>query len=249
MKFSNGLEEEYPVGLQLGELRDVKNRKKRYAASVHEAGHAVVQAMTTGYAPTSIVSVSTDRGGFCGTYIKDKEGEIQSKYELESEIMVGLAGYYAEKIIFGEDRPEMILLGSSSDIEETWEIFSNACYREGYIFPYSFDSRDTDSNTPIPHGFDSNIKLWNSEDGESIETMEQIAWNKFSFLIKKTVSILREERELIKQLALYLGKNGYMTENIFLDFVDKHGETLTRKSMEETREMYGPNFYLKKLME
>ena len=70
----------------------MKNRKKRYAASVHEAGHAIVQAMMTGHAPSNIVSVSVDRGGFCDTYIKEQEGEIQSKYELECEIMVGLAG-------------------------------------------------------------------------------------------------------------------------------------------------------------
>ena len=100
--------------------------------------------------------------------------------------MVGLAGYYAEKIIFGEDRPEMILLGSSSDIEETWEVFSEACYDSGYIFPYSFASRDTETNRKYPSGFDSNINRWTDEEPESGSSVEVLMWDKFSKFIKRT---------------------------------------------------------------
>ena len=248
LKFDDERTIEYPTTLQLGELRDVKNRKKRYAASVHEAGHAIVQAMVTGYAPSNIVSVSVDRGGFCDTYIKDQEGEIQSKHELECEIMVGLAGYYAEKIIFGEDRPEMILLGSSSDIEETWEVFSEACYDGGYIFPYSFASRDTETNRKYPSGFDSNINRWTDEEPESGSSVEVLMWDKFSKFIKRTNEILKDEELLLKKLALQLGEFGYMTKETFLHYVRSYGNKLTIESMEKTREEYSPDYYLNKLM-
>jgi cell division protease FtsH len=248
LKFDDERTIEYPTTLQLGELRDVKNRKKRYAASVHEAGHAIVQAMVTGYAPSNIVSVSVDRGGFCDTYIKDQEGEIQSKHELECEITVGLAGYYAEKIIFGEDRPEMILLGSSSDIEEVWEAFSTACYDEGYLFPYSFASRETETNRKFPSGFDSNKKLCTPAEPESVESAEAIMWNRFSRFIEATKKILKDEELLLKKLALQLGEFGYMTKETFLHYVRSYGNKLTIESMEKTREEYSPDYYLNKLM-
>jgi cell division protease FtsH len=241
LKFNDERIIEYPTTLQLGELRDVKNRKKRYAASV--------QAMVTGYAPSNIVSVSVDRGGFCDTYIKDQEGEIQSKHELECEIMVGLAGYYAEKIIFGEDRPEMILLGSSSDIEEVWEAFSTACYDEGYLFPYSLASRETETNRKFPSGFDSNKKLCTSAEPESVESAETIMWNRFSRFIEATKKILKDEELLLKKMALQLGELGYMTKKTFLHYVRSYGNKLTIESMEKTREKYSPDYYLNKLME
>lgn len=249
LKFSDGRVIEYPTTLQLGELRDVKNRKKRYAASVHEAGHAIVQAMMTGHAPSNIVSVSVDRGGFCDTYIKEQEGEIQSKYELECEIMVGLAGYYAEKIIFGEDRPEMILLGSSSDIEEVWETFSEACYDGGYFFPYSFASKDTETNRKYPSGFDSNKKLYSPIETKSVEPLETVMWDRFSKFIKDTVEILKDEELLLKKIALQLGELGYMTRDTFLNYIRSYGNKLTIESMEKTREEYSSDYYFNKLME
>ena len=249
LKFSDGRVIEYPTTLQLGELRDVKNRKKRYAASVHEAGHAIVQAMMTGYAPSNIVSVSVDRGGFCDTYIKEQEGEIQSKRELECEIMVGLAGYYAEKIIFGEDRPEMILLGSSSDIEEVWEAFSEACYDGGYFFPYSFASKDTETNRKYPSGFDSNRKLYSPVETKSVEPLETVMWDRFSKFIKDTVEILKDEELLLKKIALQLGELGYMTRDTFLNYIRSYGNKLTIESMEKTRERYSSDYYFNKLTE
>ena len=249
LKFSDERIIEYPITLQLGELRDVKNRKKRYAASVHEAGHAIVQAMVTGHAPSNIVSVSVDRGGFCDTYIKEQEGEIQSKYELECEIMVGLAGYYAEKIIFGEDRPEMILLGSSSDIEEVWEAFSEACYDGGYFFPYSFASKDTETNRKYPSGFDDSKKLYTKIETESAESLETVMWNRFSKFIKDTVEILKDEELLLKKTALLLGEHGYMTKDTFLKYISAFGNKLTIESMEKTKEKYSSDYYFDKLTE
>lgn len=249
LTFDGSRVEKYPISLQLGELRDVKNRKKRFAASVHEAGHAIVLAAVTGHAPSNIVSVSTDRGGFCDTYIKEQEGEIQSKYELECEVMVGLAGYYAEKLIFGEDRPEMILLGSSSDIEEVWEAFSSACYDGGYLFPYSFASRETETNRKYPGGFDSSKKLYTKTESGSAEPLETVMWNKFSGFIKDTVEILKDEELLLKKTALLLGDQGYMTKDTFLRYIETFGKKLTIEQMEKTRERYSADFYKDKLID
>ena len=114
LKFNDGKIIEKTIELTLGNLRDPQNRKTRYITSVHEAGHAIVMSALTGNLPTSIVSVASDKGGFCTTYDPEKTGEISSRRDVKFEVMISMAGYLAEHIIFKEDE-DRTLLGSSSD--------------------------------------------------------------------------------------------------------------------------------------
>ena len=113
----------YDHTLQLGAIRDPKSRKKRYCCSVHEAGHAVAYAALTGKAPDLIVAVSTDHGGFCTTYDKETQGEIDSRFDVDLNVKVDLAGYLAEHLFFD---PKLCLMGAGSDLEEAWNTLSDA---------------------------------------------------------------------------------------------------------------------------
>lgn len=234
----------YPILLQLGEIRDVAKRKKRYISAVHEAGHAVVFAWRTGYAPVNIVAVSTDKGGFCSTYIKDLEGEIKSRHELDSEVMISIAGYLAEEEIY-KDRLDMTLLGSSSDLSEMWESFTSYCYNTGYFEPLPFANRETESNIPIPSGLDSGqtatkyVRYFNGESFVGDElfpmTLEEAVKKRLEDLTEDTKVIIQSETRLIKKLALVLGEKGSIGPDEFLDYVEKYGTILHKEMMESVK--------------
>lgn len=88
-------------------------------AAVHEAGHAIV-AMTLGrkVAKVSVVPYSNGVGGIT---IQDAEqfedSQLRTKSDYEVDLTILLAGYAAEKALFGE-----VSLGSSSDIEKASKI-------------------------------------------------------------------------------------------------------------------------------
>ena len=251
LKFSNREEQKYKHNLQLGSIRNPEARKKRYICSVHEAGHAVALAWRTGNAPGNIVSVSVDHGGFCSTYDKESEGEIQSRRDIDNDIIISLAGYVAESIIF-KDRPDMCLMGSGSDIEELWESISENAFRVGYFKPIMFSNTEVEDSNSIPGGLNSKNRYVNYFDGEKFSNvtmpLEDAIEKRLNELIKETQFIIEREQKLIINLAIYLGKYGSMDKNTFLDYVDKYGNELCREKMQEMKEYNSPENYIIRLV-
>ena len=216
------------VNLQLGELRNPERRLTRFINSVHEAGHAIVSLYETGEYPVNIVAVSTGSGGFCNTYNSKKEGEIDSREDVDSEVKVCLAGYEAENLVYG-DYPGKCLMGSSSDIETAWEFFSGMAYSCGYFEPVSFSNyKVEESTTGIPNGLsDSNVLVVHPYDKTMKLSLQEMIIYRFIELRNDTKSILQQEKKLLKEVSLYLGKNGSMNSEEFKEFVGKYGNKLT----------------------
>lgn len=234
---------EVEIPLQLGELRNPERKLTRFINSVHEAGHAIVALYETGVYPVNIVSVATGDGGFCNTYDPKKEGEIDSRGDVDSEVRICLAGYEAENLVYGK-YPGKCLMGSGSDIENAWEFFSEMAYKCGYFEPYSFTNHLTEgSSTGIPSGFLDSEGLFVSHPYKngSGYLREMIA-RRFSELRQDVVNILKEEKKLLKVVSLYLGKNGSMGSEEFRDFVIKYGNKLTDEyistKIEENKNWY-----------
>lgn len=231
------------IPLQLGELRNPERRLTRFINSVHEAGHAIVALYETGIYPVNIVSVSTGDGGFCNTYDPKKEGEIDSREDVDSDVRICLAGYEAEKLVYGK-YPEKCLMGSGSDIENAWDFFSEMAYKCGYFEPYSYTNHLTEENSSgIPSGFLDNEGLFVKHPYKaSSGYLRDMVALRFSELRQDVVNILKEERKLLKVVALYLGENGSMNSDEFRDFVIKYGNKLTDKyvssKLEEDKNWY-----------
>ena len=243
----------YTHNLVLGALRNPESRRKRYICSVHEAGHAIAFAWRTGNAPSNIISVSTDHGGFCSTYDKEKEGEIDSRRDIDNNTIISLAGYLAEKVIYG-DRPEMCLLGASADIGEFWQDFSTAAYSIGYFKPFAFVDGNVESGPTNRLGISNiNEQIVNYYDGTKFTNIQlplsAAIRKRFEDLEEETYQMLRHEKKLLKKLALELGERGSMGEETFMEYVLQYGSTLTKESMEETHNKYNPDYYLAVLKE
>ena len=219
------------VGLVLGDLRRPESKKTRYANAVHEAGHAVVMSYLTGELPIAIVAVSSNSGGFCITYNPDKIGEIGLREDVDNDVMISMGGYLSEELIFPDKNKR--LLGSSNDISEAWSSLCDAAYDMGYFDPYQYCNYET-FRSGYPGGIDD----------KEIKDRIRI---KFTELKDKTFSILEGNADLIKAIARHLGEVGEITGEEFLDFIKKHGGTLTEDRIKEAKEACSYNYYKKML--
>lgn len=231
LTFNHSGTRSYEHYLTLGYSRDPEKRKKRYICAVHELGHAVLYSYCTGKLPKDIVAVSVDHGGFCTTYDRERDIEISSKIEIENDIMVSYGGYLAEHLFFPS---ELCLMGSSSDIDSLWESICNNTLYCGFIDPIPFQNHDTQGG--YYGGFD--VK------GEGIEKKMLEILKK---LKEKANKILLEEKTLIKEAALYLGKVGSMTGEEFLEYIKNYGKILTPEHMKNVENKLDPTNYLKTL--
>lgn len=246
LKFKDsGKEMSYTQELQLGKLRSPGLRQKGYICATHEASHAVAFTYLSGIAPVIITSVSSNGGGFCSTFEgADKDKEIESREEIDRNVMVSLAGYLGELEFY---EPKRCLMGSGSDIKEAWRKFSHLAYRGGYFSPISYSSASSES---VPDGLPNGIS---DEDDHTIEyysgsiTLRQAIRRRFEELIEETKDIIKGEHNLIKNLSLYLGERGTMDSEKFLEFVKKYGNKLTPEFMESTRKSNSPEYYINKL--
>jgi cell division protease FtsH len=218
--------------LTLGSLRYPKIRKKVYAISIHETGHALVQTYLTGKTPDTIISVSTNRGGFCSTYDEGLDQEIESIRDINNEVMIDMAGWAAERLFFS---PERCLLGSNSDISKAWKLLSNAAYRSGYYFNRSYSD------------------LLCDEKGDGIGqgmNPDEINWrvrSTFNNLEKETTKILKENIGLLKKTALILSETGIMTGNEFMALIEKNEGSLTLSRIKHASEINDPEYYKNKI--
>lgn len=236
------------IPLQLGELRNPERRLTRYINSVHEAGHAIVALYETGIYPINIVSVSTGDGGFCNTYNPKKEGEIDSRGDVDSEVRICLAGYEAEKLVYG-DYPEKCLMGSGSDISEAWNYFSDMAYKCGYFAPIAYSNYMAEqSSDGIPSGLsDNDSYVTHPYKPEVYGELQRMIVTRFKELRRDTVIILQDEKKLLKEVSLYLGKNGSMGSKEFKEFVKKYGNNLTEEYIQGKQDL-DKNWYRDVLM-
>ena len=225
-------EVERDIELVLGELRRPESKKTRYINAVHEAGHAVVMTYLTGKLPIAIVSVSSNSGGFCITHDSDRIGEIQTKQDIATDVMISMGGYLSEEVIFPDE--SMRLLGSGNDIEQAWEAFSTAAYDLGYFDPFAYCNYKT-YRGGLPIGIDD-------------EKIKDLIRRNFEELRIDTTKILEDNKDLIVSVALKLGEIGEMSGDEFLEFIKKNKNgTLTEERMEEAKENFSYDYYKKVL--
>ena len=216
---------EREVDMALGALRKPESKKTRYINAVHEAGHALVMAWTTGKLPMSIVAISSDSGGFCLTYDPDKTGEINTRRDIDNSIMISMAGYLAEETIFPDEG--MRLMGSGSDITSAWDELVAAAYEGGYYDNLSYCNYET-FNNQYPSGL--------KDDNLQVKIKDT-----FATLQKKARKILEENKCLLRKIALRLGETGEMKEDEFAQYLKE--DSRCSEHREIARNMNNPSYY------
>jgi hypothetical protein len=114
--------------LKIENLRKSVDPELQAHTAVHEAGHAVLAALTLRIIPAVVVSrTASDMEGFC--LVNFPKGPV-TRETLKKDIIITLGGLVAEKMIFGE---EFTCSGVYADIEEASKLANRAirCYAMG----------------------------------------------------------------------------------------------------------------------
>jgi len=175
--------------LNLQKLR--KNRKDDIQAitAVHESGHAIISAILLKTIPEVIFSTTAEVENQGFVYTKFKWKYISRK-EILFRLAMYLAGFVAEKIVFGE---ENVTTGAESDIKEATQFIAVMLKECGMgELPASYQVKNHETNNYL---HDENNKI-NNEVREWISKAKDMA--------EKT---LIEQKILLLQLADYLSDN------------------------------------------
>jgi cell division protease FtsH len=195
----------YDVLLKLDNLRKSTKDDLQANTAVHESGHAVVSAMHLQLIPEEIVSKTAGCNlGFCRIEMPD----LTTKELVEKDICVGLGGYAAEKLIFGEKN---LSAGAVSDIKKVTE--KAVAYVKFYgmhDLPIAFGVESSDMNHN--HAF---------EDGTTNKAIK----NLIKKCINTTTKVLKKEKTLLLKISEYLSENHKMDKVLMENYIKRYSSS------------------------
>lgn len=208
-------EKSYFVRLKIESLRESAGDELQAQVAIHESGHAVAAIYGANVLPTEIVSRTANLSeGHCAVSIPSTS--IETREILERQIIIGLGGYVAEKMIFGEDR---IANGTSGDFENVTRIAlamakSFGMSGEGAPMLYGHPSANTNGE-------------WNSS---RVNIMDDLAESIMKKCEQNCRKILEENKYLLLKMGEYLSTHSRMDSNKIKQFVKDFGTDITIKN-------------------
>lgn len=180
-----------PIRLKVNSLRKSKNDDAQAHTAVHEAGHAVLAAMTLRILPTTVVTrtASADAQGFCQINFPE---DVRTFDVLHKDIMISLGGYLAEKMIFGK---EHISTGASHDILHA-TVQANAAVRE-------FGMLDVPMRISVKGIETNNHFFYEERYGRQAKELMRTC-------MEDAEKVLQENKRFLLEMARYLTENSRM---------------------------------------
>lgn len=229
--------------LKLKELRKPDNDDVQMHTAVHESGHAIVASLALRILPSIVVTktVSSTCDGFCRVNMPEK---MTTKGVIRKRIMVALAGFLAEKMIFGDENTSM---GVDNDIERATELANQAIKEYGMgSDPIRIHVQTADSNDYFFNKEKYEEQAMNLIKGCIAETERLIASNKLLLLKMSQYltehSVIREQAigEMVKYYGVepWLKTEGFMTKDNYYNFkkmVQQQIEELEVKELHSKR--------------
>ena len=193
----------YSLNLKLDNLRKSTKDDKQAHTALHEAGHAVISCVLLNLIPEEIVSKTA--GARSEGYCRINMPDIMTSDLIKKDIIVGLGGYAAERLIFGN---ELLSTGSSGDITMATEKAIS------YIKSYGMNGLPLLVGVPSDkmndtHYFEDNVS--NKEVKKLIEES-----------LKSAEKILKKEKKLLLKMAEYLSENTRMKPEMTLEYVKEY---------------------------
>ena len=194
-------------------LTDMEKRMVSY----HEVGHALVAALQKHTQPVSKITIVPHTSGALGYTLQMPEEEkfLSSKEELITELETLLGGRAAEMVVFGS-----MTTGAANDIERATELARIMITQYGMSDRFGLMALSTVSN-PYLDG----STMMNCADKTSAEADEEIK-ELLSKCYEKAKAVLRENRGLLDEIALYLLQKETITGDELMAYVNADKQKL-----------------------
>ena len=193
----------------------VISEKEKKIIAYHEIGHALVTARQKNAAPVHKITIIPRTSGALGYTMQIEEGErvLMSREDMLSQLATLTGGRAAEEVVFGS-----ITSGASNDIEKATQIARAMITRYGMSDQFGMVALETVNNPYL--GGDNSLTC-------SPETSARVDAEVQSMIAAahdKAVIILKQNRELMDELAAYLLEKETITGAEFMDILRKYDE-------------------------
>ena len=208
-------------------LTDMEKRMVAY----HEVGHALVAALQKHSQPVSKITIVPHTSGALGYTLQMPEEEkfLSSKEELITELETLLGGRAAEQVVFGS-----MTTGASNDIERATELARRMITQYGMSERFGLMALSTVSN-PYLDG----STMMNCADVTAAQADEEIK-ELLAKCYAKSCQVLRENRGLLDEIALFLLQKETITGDELMAYVNADKQQLPPAEEETTEEPEAP---------
>lgn len=181
----------------------VMTPKRQELVAYHEAGHAIVGALTPDYDQVAKISI-IPRGGAGGlTFFAPNEQRVDSglysRQFLEGQLAVALGGRIAEEIVFGDDD---VTTGASNDLQRVTQVAKQMVTRFGMSKKIGQLALNTDSSNPfmgrqMATGSPQLSSVMRNDIDDEVRRLVDVAYT-------RAKSLLVQNRKLLDDLAKML---------------------------------------------
>ena len=188
--------------------------EKRIVA-YHEIGHALVAACQSHSAPVQKITIVPRTSGALGYTMQVEEGNhyLMSRTELENKIATFTGGRAAEALVF-----DSITTGASNDIEQATKIARAMITRYGMSDEFGMVAMETVNNQYL--GGDASLSC----SPQTQADIDRMVVDLVSRQYDKAMTILRENREKLDQLASFLYEKETITGEEFMAILESGSE-------------------------
>ena len=210
--------------LRVENHRNVSDTKKRIAIAVHESGHFVMYTKLYGKIPEKVCvgTVNRETGGFM---LKDADDldKLYSKEECMAEIKISLAGYVAEKMVFGDVKRTN---GASEDLANATVIASQM------VRKFGFGSRP-EVTTYLNNGTETGGGNYLNEDTKERVNSEVKRIISSCIMEIESTFANNEWKKMLKDSASYLLENPSIPKEKMQELYDEVSSNLKKENDEK----------------
>ncbi|MDY3238971.1 MAG: ATP-dependent zinc metalloprotease FtsH [Anaerovoracaceae bacterium] len=194
--------------------------EKRIVA-YHEIGHALVAACQSHSAPVQKITIVPRTSGALSYTMQVEEGNhyLMSRTELEHKIATFTGGRAAEALVF-----DSITTGASNDIEQATKIARAMITRYGMSDEFGMVAMETVNNQYL--GGDASLSC----SPQTQADIDRMVVDLVSRQYDKAMTILRENREKLDQLASFLYEKETITGEEFMTILESGRETAANRT-------------------
>ena len=186
------------------------DQEKRIVA-YHEIGHALVAAKQTNSAPVQKITIIPRTSGALGytLQVEDNDHYLMNKQELENKIATFTGGRAAEELVFGS-----ITTGAANDIEQATKLARAMITRYGMSEDFDMVAMETVTNQYL--GGDTSLACSAETQGRIDEQVVALVRRQH----EKALSILKDNRVKLDELASYLYEHETITGEAFMQILN-----------------------------
>ena len=185
---------------------------EKWTVAYHEIGHALVAAKQTASAPVQKITIIPRTSGALGYTMQTEEGNhyLMTREEMENKIATLTGGRAAEEVQFG-----VVTTGASNDIEQATRLARAMITRYGMSESFDMVALETVSNQYL--GGDTSLAC--SAEMQAEIDRQVIALVKRQH--EKALSLLKENRQKLQELARYLYEKETITGEEFMEILNR----------------------------